>query len=253
MEDSILNTPDSLNVECGSKRNASPLQEEMEKRLKMDDLNEVSLARLIRSITQEVMTTMSNDLKKEISLCCAEVVRLWREIEGKDVEIESLRERIDHLEQYGRRENVRINGIPEPEDNDENTNAVVLKLAESIGVDLFEDHINRSHRIGRKGDFPRPIICRFHSTKDRDRLMKMKKNLRDLDTMKHFGCRKIFLNEDLTKTRAEIASAARKMKKESNIDDTWTRNGVICVKKDGRIVKVTTMKQLDTAFNSLVS
>ena len=41
----------------------------------------------------------------------------------------------------------------------------------------------------------------------------------------------VFINEDLTKTRATIAWEARTLKRERKISDTWTRDGVIFVKK----------------------
>ena len=75
--------------------------------------------------------------------------------------------------------------------------------------------------------------------------MSMKKRLKEVDTIKLFGAKKIFINDDLTKTRAQVASEARKMKKEKKIDDTWTtRNGVICIRKNGQVTRVTAVKQL---------
>ena len=241
MDSSRLDTP---NVEPDKRTTTFPLLEDVEKRLKMDKIDNESLANLIRSITEEIMSSVSDELKKEISLCRAEVIRLRKDIEGKDQEIESLKDRVDHLEQYGRRENIRINGIPEMEDK--NTTQVVLKLGEVIKADLFEDHINSSHRMGRKRDHPRPIICHFHSTNEKDRVMTMKKKLKEVDTVKFFGAEKIFINEDLTKARADVVSAARRMKKERKIEDTWTRKGVIFMRKNGHVSKVTTMKQLSS-------
>ena len=90
-------------------------------------------------------------------------------LQRRDAEVNTCKERIgrledkiDHLEMYSRRSSIRINGIPESDD--ENTDNIVLKLSESITTDIFQDNIDRSHRVGRKGDFCRPIIVKFHGT-----------------------------------------------------------------------------------------
>ena len=55
-----------------------------------------------------------------------------------------------------------MHGIEET--NDENTDDLVLKsIYEKLGVDITENEIDRSHRIGRKkdGQRPRPIIVKL--------------------------------------------------------------------------------------------
>ena len=42
---------------------------------------------------------------------------------------------------------------------------------------------------------------------------------------------RLYTNEDLTKTRAEVAVRARQLKRDGKLDDTWTRDGYICVQK----------------------
>ena len=43
--------------------------------------------------------------------------------------------KVDELEQYGRRQNLEIVGVPEKED--ENTNAIVLEVAKMLDVDIM--------------------------------------------------------------------------------------------------------------------
>ena len=42
----------------------------------------------------------------------------------------------------------------------------------------------------------------------------------------------IFINEDLTKTRATLAWKSRILKREKKIRDTWTRDGMIFIKNN---------------------
>ncbi|KAK9678944.1 hypothetical protein QE152_g40416 [Popillia japonica] len=57
-----------------------------------------------------------------------------------------LKSKIDNMEQYTRRNSVRIFGIPEK--NDENIQAIVLNLCkDKLNVDLTAPSIDRVHRI----------------------------------------------------------------------------------------------------------
>ena len=244
MDDSFPTTPiDTVNG--GAKRNASsPLVDEIEKRLRIENFDETSLARILRSVVVDAVSAVKDDLMKEIRSCRDEVSMLRRELHRKDEVICDLQNQVDHLEQYSRRENIRINGIPEASDT-EDTENVVVKLSEALQVDIFRDNINRCHRVGRRGDHPRPIICRFNTTKEKDRMMQAKRKLKDINTENLFGAKRIYINEDLTKVRSDIAAKARRLKAEKKIEDTWTSNGVIFVKTaNGKVTRITTLKEL---------
>ena len=53
----------------------------------------------------------------------------------------------DNLEQYSRRNSLRISGIPE--EPDENTDQRVIQLAGGLGIDISPNDIDRSHRVGK--------------------------------------------------------------------------------------------------------
>ena len=57
---------------------------------------------------------------------------------------------------------------------------------------------------------------------------------------------RIFVNEDVTATRALLAYRARQLRKKGNIADTWSVNGKIVIKdKLNKIVTVTTMSDIN--------
>ena len=56
----------------------------------------------------------------------------------------------DALEQYGRRNILRVSGIPKSEN--EYTDHIILHLASDMGVPMSSSDINRSHRIGKPED-----------------------------------------------------------------------------------------------------
>ena len=84
-----------------------------------------------------------------------------------------LLEQIDDLEQYTRRTNVRIFGIPEAAgDVRENTDDLAINFfANELGIQLSLKDISRSHCVGKRSPTkPRPIIVRLvrHNYEGRD-------------------------------------------------------------------------------------
>ena len=97
----------------------------------------------------------------------------------------------DKLEQYGRRDTIRINRIPETEGED--TNVIVKELAVDIGVKMTTADIIDSHRmLGRPGT-AKSIIAKFVRRDMKASVMRNKRKLREHDRR-----RSVYINEDLT-------------------------------------------------------
>ena len=159
-------------------------------------------------------------------------------------EVSALKVKNDDIEQYSRRMCLRIAGIKERENENVNING---------------DDIDRAHRVGRRtgsggatnGDENeqgvtsgqiREIIIKFTNSSARLRLLQGRTKLRD----NHIN--DIFINEDLTPARKELAYECRKLKRtrQSNVDKTWVYAGYPhIVDKSGNKVKITCMSDLD--------
>ena len=57
---------------------------------------------------------------------------------------------VDALEQYGRRENLRIHGSPESKEKQDDGENIVFELAKELNIDLKSCDIQRAHRLGKK-------------------------------------------------------------------------------------------------------
>ena len=57
---------------------------------------------------------------------------------------------IDNLQQYSRRENIRIHGIPKPKGKKDDGEEVVIELVEKLGINMESYDTQRAHRMGRK-------------------------------------------------------------------------------------------------------
>ena len=197
----------------------------------------------VKAIADAVAAQLRPQISQELAELRGEVKKLRGELEARDRVIEELKEdfatKLDASEQYSRRSSVRVFGIPERKN--ESTDDIICRLGEAIGADVFLEDIDRSHRVGRQDDNKiRPIICKFLSYQGKLALMSKKKKLKSLDTKSLFKAEKVYINEDLTNTRAKLAKRMRDIKKQGLIVDTWTRDGVIYIKTPSeKIVRVT--------------
>ena len=129
--------------------------------------------------------------------------------------------------------------IKEKETPGEVTNQVVTDYAKKVGVELQPGHMDRTHRVGKPGDKPRPIIVKFTSYAVRRQVFQSRKK-----------CDSIFVGEDLTKVRNHLLYLARTERKAGRFTHCWTSDGWIMVPlKDNSVRAITTQAQLDNVIN----
>ena len=151
----------------------------------------------------------------------------------KDAVIESLSKRTrdlelkyDRLEQCGRRNTIRIRGIPEPD------KATTEKTdADRLQISVTQSDINISHRVGTKRDQQsRDILVTFVSNNAKSQFMMSRRKLIGSD---------VYVNQNLTRAKALLFCQTRSLKRQKKIRDTWTTTGAIFVKLfDSKIRKV---------------
>ena len=186
------------------------------------------------------------EINNTVKLLVEEVKSLKNEIERtnrkeKRLEIENERLKnsvnlslfkIDALEQYGRRKNLRIHGTPESKNNQDDGEEIVLKIAKSLNVDLQTCEIQTANRLGKKTikniSKPRPIIVQFISHRKRNKILFAKSNLKKTQEFLQ-----VFITEDLTPLRLKLLQY---IKKECQIDFVLghTFNGNIRMKKSAK-------------------
>ena len=203
-----------------------------------------------KAVAAELCTEI-NSLRKQIA-------DLHTQIQARDKRIEALEKYNDKIEQYTRNNNVRISGVPE--EKDEDTDKIVVSIANAIGCELDEDNIDRSHRVGPKNNDskPRAIIVRFVSFREKINFVSNKRKLASVKPEVLFPHAKVqtqgnrpvthrlYLNDDLTKARAQAAAKARAMKKAGRLQDVWVRGGIIHIKDNsGKSYNITSASELD--------
>ena len=136
----------------------------------------------------------------------------------------------DALEQYSRRNSVRISGVNEALDED--TDSIVMRIAEKLDVPMSTADIDRSHRVGKINEQgrngrrrPRDILVKFSTYNARRRLFVKRKDLRESEDTKH-----LFINEDLTMLRSKLLYDARCLVRTNKLRSAYASDGKIFVR-----------------------
>nr|XP_006823167.1 PREDICTED: uncharacterized protein LOC102803782 [Saccoglossus kowalevskii] len=145
----------------------------------------------------------------------------------------------NELDQYIRRENLVISGVPQTES--ENTDAIALKIAQIADKNITMSDIDVSHRIGKRKPSvgqrynpPSQIIVRFTSRRARDAVYKARKNLSTVKTssLGYEVTNDIYINENLTPIGKALFTKVNIKRKQCGWKFLWTHYGKILTKKD---------------------
>ena len=137
------------------------------------------------------LANVKNDIKK--------VQTDLREIEDDLLDPTFVMEKLTELEDRSRRNNVRIDGIPEtPNETWENCEEEVRKIIKNK-LDITDDiEIDRCHcmvKFQKNKSKPRTVVCKFLRSKDKHKVLLNAKKLKDTG---------IFIYEDFSKATMEL-------------------------------------------------
>ena len=105
---------------------------------------------LLSELTKQILECQENKFKEEREFFEKELNKKDVKIDQLVSEIKDLRYQIDLTGQQNRKDNLKIIGVPQVEN--ENVNQIVIDLANHIGVDIEESDISVAHRISTKDD-----------------------------------------------------------------------------------------------------
>lgn len=158
---------------------------------------------------------------------------------AQEERIEKLEEKLVIREKQNKNQNLRINGLKE--EKDENTTEKVVNfIKQNLSINITAQDIVSAHRVGRKyGEKPRTVFTRFNSVWKKDEVYDSRFSLQNLEE-------KVFINEDLTEENMKLFFEARKLVRAKVLYTTFTKHGIVHVKKrkGGKNVKVQNMNTL---------
>ena len=168
---------------------------------------------------QKRMTQLETDLKKKSE----ENAKFEKKLDGIFMQH-------DDLEQYTRKFNLELHGIPETVDKDPKD--IVLDLAKLMEIDLTYEDIDIAHRLNKGNKSPRPIIVRFSNYYSKEQMYRGRWELRKKSSLRDLGVdpKNVYINENLTAYRAGLFKEVRDRKRKNW--KFWTIDGKIFVKPD---------------------
>lgn len=184
---------------------------------------------------ESVIFDLENKIEKNMKVC--------DDLDQKIAKMQKLQETVakdmNNLEQYSRRNSVRIFGLKELPN--ENTNDLIKQLArDKLSVDLIDTSIDRSHRVGRSAvnGRPRALLVKLTSYQHKLELMKARRKLKGSG---------IVIAEDLTN---QNHVTLMETKKHAKVESCWTWDGrILAIVKtsDGHQTKVNISNVTDLA------
>ena len=187
--------------------------------------------------SSESATSGDGTIKENITKGFIDTIQeLTKAVNELKTELKSSTQRCDDLEQYSRRNNIIISGIPVSEVTNTETQVVNMLNAYS-GELISHNDIDRCHRLQKSntkkspGQRPPDIIVKFISHKAKAAILSKEpmEKLRS-DNNGREDASKLYVREDLTKKRGTILYKARQLKKASLIKDAFSRDGAITIR-----------------------
>lgn len=198
------------------------------------EMSELSASVHFVSNKLDETTQLMKDIKSEI----ASLKRENEELRGKNAslasEVCSMKERIRSLEQYSRKNNVEISGLPVTQG--ENVIDLVKDVGSSLGLEIAKGDISAAHRVPsfQKNRTP-SLVVQFvnRSTKEtvitKYREKKGGMTARNVNTV--FPANRLYINEHLSPENKVFLNKLKSKAKELGYAFTWCRDGKFFVRK----------------------
>lgn len=165
--------------------------------------------------------------------------------------VSTMEARLDEMNQYQRKYNLEIHGVPEK--TGEDLESVVEEVAKVLEVeeDVDRNDIDIVHRLPSKL-IPRPIIVKFRNYDAKKTLYESRWKLRRYQGKNPNlnEAKKVFINENLTKQRRILFAEVRGRARVNEWYSTWTVDGKIFVKtsKEEKARKINQQADLEELY-----
>lgn len=235
--------------------------------LKVSDLQTKFLAiQTLQSDINKVKSDVS-EMRNSLNIRLDEFAGRIETIEAKVSALEICKPEIDELkgtvkdleaqlrtnEQWVRRSNIQINGIPETKN--ENLNAILSSLAQLSGYPLnIDTDIDFVTRVAVKNDKenkkPKPIIVRLQARYKKDDFISSLRKLKNLKAS-DLGFAKtdtrVYINDHLSAFNKYLLREAQARRNQKQYKYCWVRNCAIQVRKtdDSPILYIASVKDLN--------
>ena len=179
----------------------------------------------VDSASLDALTRKFSEALDKIQACESKIIKLESEISVNRSANVALKKQLNRLDQYGRKENLIVTGVPE---NVQGLEGKIIKVMNMIDVPIVSNDIVDCHPVNRKGN----VIVRFGNRKNVDLILKARKKLKDINTALIWGENCIhYINRNLTPVNSKLRWLAKGLKNKNILADFGVNNTGIWVKK----------------------
>lgn len=140
-----------------------------------------------REITEAVTKKVSESINEKLTA-------LAEENNNMKIEIKTLKDKIELMENQKRKNNVIFFGMKEEQNNESPIESITKLLEKNMNIYIKPQEINNAYRLGAKKDNkPRPILVTFTTNWRKQEILRNKKKLDQ----------EIYIKEDLSKETLE--------------------------------------------------
>jgi hypothetical protein len=171
-------------------------------------------------------------------------------------ENDELKYRLDRMEQYSRKDNVIIYGVPW--ENEENLREKVKEIGEKMNTKLNDHDFHDIHRLySRNKSKPPPIVVRFNDREKKRKLMaESKRRSRENKNIYEVPDLPITIYEHLTEKSRQILHAAKNLRDVEKIAKfVWIKGDSVFLRlhENAPAIKITGMEQLQEIRNGAIA
>ncbi|KAK6186728.1 hypothetical protein SNE40_006008 [Patella caerulea] len=241
-KETIYTAEDSTTDISGIYEILKTIKDEMTNTIKKSDIDKIS-----ESILDKIRKEMKNEVKHvvmgatselnekyenatlKIEQLTAEKSALQKQVEDLDTDLNKENKRINesinmanYNEQYSRKMNIRVFGLPTQESQDlKETFIEHIKRIANVGI--AREEIIALHKLPTKyPDRPTPVLVKMINTETKSKIMKCKTT---------FLLNNIKLADDITKRNLSLMNRAYNHQR---VDQVWFFNGCVYAKSTGR-------------------
>lgn len=188
----------------------------------------LSMPDVFDNLVKNIATILHKKFEAEFSAMKEKVAVLEAKLASSETQRDAVMIKMDKLEQYSRRNNIRIFGVAETVG--ENTDDIVMQIcARNLQTQIDINDIDRSHRVGRikpNDTRPRPIIVKFTNYHVRSKVFNNKKLLKGTGYT---------IREDLSLSNVNIMKSAILKYGSSSV---WSRDGFIFARHNNKVIRL---------------
>lgn len=219
------------------------------KKLKKEELLDIILTMKESSGSDQSLLSILKGIKETVEQLREEIKLL--KVENEILKTNTTANKVDNdivmelkkencrLDQYVRRNNVELSGIPEIF-GDNVLEDKVIEIGAALDVAFTSADIEACHRLDSKkrhednSTEPRRVIVRFANRRFVEKLVANKKNIKkdDLIALGFPEESSLYINENLCPAYRSLWGKCRKLKKAGTIKYVWTTKGTVRIRRD---------------------